>query len=72
VLILAGIVVAYQANFCVGSVPFDVDFRVLREITDGGYCKAVHDCSLAVLRDEMILPSLGRQSAGNIGKLESN
>jgi len=73
VLILACIVVAHQAKSSVRGVPFGVNFRILREVADGGDCKAVHDCSLAVvLRDEMILPSLGRQSAINICRVESN
>src|SRR6202041_1433268 len=72
VLLLACIVVAHQAKSSVRGVPFGVNFRILREVSDGGDCKAVHDCSLAVvLRDKMILPSLGRQSAIKICKDES-
>src|SRR6185437_7496391 len=47
-LVLAGIVVAYQAELRVGTLAFDGELRVAGKIADGGERKAVH-ASLLVL-----------------------
>src|SRR5258708_4046421 len=48
-LILAGIIVADQANPRIRGIPFDGELGIPREIADGGYCEAIHDYSLTVV-----------------------